>query len=383
MSLPRLSRRTLMLVAAIIPLALLFGYVAVRSGPLAPIEVTTISVAKRSIAPALYGIGTVQARYSYKIGPTYAGRLQRLDVHVGDAVEAGQVLGAMAPVDLDDRIGAQQAAIASAQAALLQAQARQRYAQAQAQRYGQLAQQQLVSVETASARRQELDVANAGLAAARDDIRRLQAERDAVQAQRGNLALVAPVDGLVVARNADPGTTLVAGQAVVEVIDPSSLWIDARFDQIAAGGLAAGLSADITLRSGPDGAHAGTVLRTEPVADAVTEETRAKIVFASLPKPLPPLGELAEVTVRLPAQAAMPAIPNATIRTVGGQRGVWKLVNGELEFAPLALGRSDLDGNVQVRKGLAGGEQVVLYSEKALTANSRIHVVERIRGTAP
>jgi len=383
MSLPVISRRTLMLVAAIVPLVLLFAWVAVRSGPLAPVEVTTISVAKRSIAPALYGIGTVQARYSYKIGPTYAGRLQRLDVHVGDAVKAGQVLGAMAPVDLDDRIGAQQAAIASAQAALLQAQARQRYAQAQAQRYGQLAQQQLVSVETASARRQELDVANAGLAAARDDIRRLQAERDAVQAQRGNLALVAPVDGLVVARNADPGTTLVAGQAVVEVIDPSSLWIDARFDQIAAGGLAAGLSADITLRSGPDGAHAGTVLRTEPVADAVTEETRAKIVFASLPKPLPPLGELAEVTVRLPAQAAMPAIPNATIRTVGGQRGVWKLVNGELEFAPLALGRSDLDGNVQVRKGLAGGEQVVLYSEKALTANSRIHVVERIRGTAP
>ena len=383
MSLPVISRRTLMLVAAIVPLVLLFAWVAVRSGPLAPVEVTTISVAKRSIAPALYGIGTVQARYSYKIGPTYAGRLQRLDVHVGDAVKAGQVLGAMAPVDLDDRIGAQQAAIASAQAALLQAQARQRYAQAQAQRYGQLAQQQLVSVETASARRQELDVANAGLAAARDDIRRLQAERDAVQAQRGNLALVAPVDGLVVARNADPGTTLVAGQAVVEVIDPSSLWIDARFDQIAAGGLAAGLSADITLRSGPDGAHAGTVLRTEPVADAVTEETRAKIVFASLPKPLPPLGELAEVTVRLPAQAAMPAIPNATIRTVGGQRGVWKLVNGELEFAPLALGRSDLDGNVQVRKGLAGGEQIVLYSEKALTASSRIHVVDRIRGTAP
>ena len=131
MSLPRLSRRTLMLVAAIIPLALLFGYVAVRSGPLAPIEVTTISVAKRSIAPALYGIGSVQARYSYRIGPTYAGRLQRLDVHVGDAVEAGQVLGAMAPVDLDDRIGAQQAAIASAQAALQQAQARQRHAQAQ------------------------------------------------------------------------------------------------------------------------------------------------------------------------------------------------------------------------------------------------------------
>ena len=206
MSLPAMSRRALLLVAAIVPLVLLFAYVAVRSGPLAPTEVTTVGVAKRSITPALSGIGTVQARYSYRIGPTYAGRLQRLDVHVGDAVKAGQVLGAMAPVDLDDRIGAQQAAIASARAALQQAQARQRYAHAQAQRYAQLAQQQLVSAETASARRQELDVANAGLAAARNDIRRLQAERDAVQAQRGNLALVAPVDGLVVARNADPGT---------------------------------------------------------------------------------------------------------------------------------------------------------------------------------
>ena len=383
MSLPAMSRRTLLLVAAIGPLVLLFAYVAVRSGPLAPTEVTTVGVAKRSITPALSGIGTVQARYSYRIGPTYAGRLQRLDVHVGDAVKAGQVLGAMAPVDLDDRIGAQQAAIASAQAALQQAQARQRYAHAQAQRYAQLAQQQLVSAETASARRQELDVANAGLAAARDDIRRLQAERDAVQAQRGNLMLVAPVDGLVVARNADPGTTLVAGQAVVEIIDPYSLWIDARFDQIAASGLAAGLPAQITLRSGQERAHGGRVLRIEPVADTVTEETRAKLVFTGLPDPLPPLGELAEVTVQLPREAAMPVIPNAAIRTVGGQRGAWKLVNGELAFAPLALGRSDLDGNVQVRTGLAGGEQIVLYSEKALTASSRIHVVERIKGTAP
>ena len=125
------------------------------------------------------------------------------------------------------------------------------------------------------------------------------------------------------------------------------------------------------------------MLRTEPVADAVTEETRAKIVFTRLPSPLPPLGELAEVTVSLPTQASMPVIPNAALRTVGGQRGAWKLVDGALEFTPLALGRSDLDGNVQVLKGLTGGEQVVLYSEKTLTAYSRIHVVERIRGIAP
>jgi multidrug resistance efflux pump len=41
-------------------------------------------------------------------------------------------------------------------------------------------------------------------------------------------------------RDADPGTTIVAGQAVVEVIDPKSLWINVRFDQISASGLAGG-----------------------------------------------------------------------------------------------------------------------------------------------
>ncbi|MFN7137092.1 MAG: efflux RND transporter periplasmic adaptor subunit, partial [Thermomonas sp.] len=256
------SRRARAVAAVIVPMAGLFAYVALRSGPMAPIEVTTTTVENRSIAPALYGIGTVQARYTHKVGPTSAGRLQRLDVQVGEHVRTGQVLGAMAPVDLESRLGAQQAAISAAQASLRQAQARQAYAQAQAQRYGKLASQQLVSVETASAKQQELDLASASLMAARDDVRRLQAERDAVQAQRGNLLLVAPSDGLVVARNADPGTTLVAGQSVVEIIDPSSLWVDTRFDQSNAGGLTTGLPADIVLRSGNGGTRTGRVLRT-------------------------------------------------------------------------------------------------------------------------
>lgn len=383
MNLMKPTRRALTLTAVLAPLILLFVYVALRSGPLAPVAVTTAAVGTRAITPALYGIGSVQARYSHKIGPTYPGRLLELRVQVGDTVKAGQVLGAMAQVDLSERLGAQQAAIAGAQAAMKQAEARQRYAQAQAARYAQLFERQLVSAEMAAARKQELDVADAGLNAAREDIRRLQAERAALQAQRGDLDLVSPADGLVVARHADPGTTLVAGQAVLEIIAPDSLWIDARFDQVSAGGLAAGLPARITLRSEPDGARSGRVLRLEPVADTVTEETRAKIAFNALPSPLPPLGELAEVTVSLSAQPAMASIPNAALRTVDGRRGVWRLVDGGLEFAPLSLGRSDLDGNMQVRAGLSEGDTIVVYSEKTLTEGSRVHVVERIAGTGP
>lgn len=383
MRLPTLQRRTLALIAVIVPLLVLFVYVALRSGPLAPVAVTVANVKARPIAPALFGIGTVQVRYTYDIGPTVAGRVKSLEVHVGDRVKAGQVLGEMDPVDLDERIRAQQAALKAAEAALAQAGAKQIYAQTQARRYEQLLAARGTSEEMVATKRQELAVADAALAAAREDLSRIRADLDALRAQRGNLKLVAPASGLVVARNADPGTTVVAGQAVVEVIDPNSLWIDTRFDQISAEGLAAGLPAQIRLRSRQSQLLPGRVLRVEPRADAVTEETLAKVIFDHVPQPLPPIGELAEVTVDLPALPAQPVIPNAAIREVEGQRGVWLLRDHGLHFVPVKLGRSDLDGQVQVLGGLQAGERVVVYSEKALTARSRIHVVERIPGVAP
>jgi hypothetical protein len=123
----------------------------------------------------------------------------------------------------------------------------------------------------------------------------------------------------------------------------------------------------------------GRVLRVEPKADAVTEETLAKVTFDNKPEPLPPVGELAEVTVDLPALPAAPLIPNAAVQREGDKVGVWQIVDGDLHFSPVKLGTSDLNGYVQVREGLKNGDQVVTYSEKALTARSRIHVVEHIR----
>ena len=378
----RLQRRTLLLLAVAVPLALRFVYVALRSGPLAPVAVTVMQVESRHIAPALAGIGAVQARHTYKIGPTGAGRVRRIDVQVGDAVAAGRVLGEMDPVDLDERLRAQQAAIASADAALRQAEAKQAFARTQAARYEQLLAVRGTSEELAATRRQDLALADAALAAARADGARLRAELQAVRAQRGNLVLVAPVAGLVVARDVDPGTTVVAGQAVVELIDPASLWVDTRFDQIAAEGLAAGLPAKVVLRSRRGQPLDARVLRVEPRADVVTEETLAKLSFDAPPATLPPVGELAEVTVQLPALAAAPAIPNAALRTVGGKLGVWKMTDGKLRFEAVTSGRGDLDGWVQVAHGLAAGEQVVVYSEKTLNSRSRIQVVDRIPGVS-
>lgn len=375
-----LRGRSLALIAAIVPLLILFIYVGLRSGPLAPVAVTVTSVTSEAVSPALFGIGTVEARHTHKIGPIFAGRIQRLDVQVGDQVKAGQVLGEMDPVDLEDRGRSLEAAVRRAEAVLREAEARHAFASTQAQRYDELYASRSVSEELRGTKRQELQIAAAARAVAQAEVVRVRSDREGLGVQQGSLRLVAPVDGLVVAREADPGTTVVAGQAVVEIIDPSSLWMNVRFDQISAAGLRRDLPAQIVLSSRSGLPLKGHVLRVEPKADAVTEETLAKVVFDTQPESLPPLGELAEVTVNLPALPAAPTVANAALRRLGEQTGVWKLVDGDLQFVPVKLGASDLNGRVQVREGVAVGDQVVTYSEKTLTAKSRIKVVDHIAG---
>jgi len=392
-----LNGRRLVLLAVLLPLLGLFVFVMLRAGPLAPVPVVAATVEERALTPALFGIGTVAARYTYRIGPTVAGRVRQVGVEVGERVRAGQVLGEMDPVDLDERLAAQQAAqlraranVAAAQAQVADISARRTYAAAQAERYEQLLRANTVSADAVEAKRQELQVAEAGLAAARanleatrQELGRVQAEQAALVQQRDNLRLLAPVDGLVTARAADPGTTVLAGQPVVELVDPASLWVHVRFDQLRAAGLRAGLPAQVVLRSQAMQPLAGKVLRIEPLADAQTEEFLAKVVFDTLPDTLPPIGELAEVTVAQPALPPAPVVPTASVQRIDGRLGVWRIVNNALEFAPVELGASDLDGQVQIRSGLQAGERVVAYSQRALTARHRITLVDRLPGVAP
>jgi|CXWL01.1.fsa_nt_gi RND family efflux transporter MFP subunit len=392
----KLHARSLALAAVLIVMLVALAYVALRTGPMAPIPVMLVTVERQAVTPALFGVGTVEARRTHKIGPTYAGRVRRVEVQAGDSVKAGQLLGEMDPIDLDDKLGAQDAALKRASAALLageaqiqEVSARNAYAQAQAKRYEQLWAARAVSQEGIDAKRQELQVtvstlaaARANLEASRQDMARLRADRDGLARQRGNLRLLSPVDGLVARRNADPGTTVVAGQSVIEVVEPGSVWVNVRFDQQRARGLQAGLAARIVLRSQTGEPLAGLVSRVEPYADAVTEETLAKIEFKQAPATLPPLGELAEVTVALPAHKAMPVVPNASVQRVDGKLGVWVVDGNSLRFAPVTLGVADLEGRTQVLQGLSGGERVVSYSHKTLAANSRFTVVDQIAGKA-
>ncbi|MDP3307988.1 efflux RND transporter periplasmic adaptor subunit, partial [Methylotenera sp.] len=164
--------RTFAMIGVIVPLFALFVYVALRSGPLAPVLVTVTNVENRAISPAIFGIGTLEARYTYKIGPTIAGRVKQVNVNVGDTVHAGQLLGEMEPIDLDSRIIAQEATSRRAKASVLAAEAqtqdasaRKEFAKTQAKRYEDLLLSRSVSAEAVDAKRQENKVAESSLAA--------------------------------------------------------------------------------------------------------------------------------------------------------------------------------------------------------------------------
>ena len=389
--------KTLALASVVLLLAVLLAYVALRAGPLAPVPITVEAVQVKQIQPALFGIGTVEARVVHKIGPTVAGRIKRVDVQTGDTVKAGQVLGEMDAVDLEDKIAAQEATIKRAQASALaveaqtqEVSARRAFAEQQYKRYALLLVSRSVSEEGASIKRQEFDIAQASWAAvqanldaSRQELVRARADRDGLLRQRANLRFVSPISGIVSRRDADPGTTAVAGQTVVEVIEHGSLWVSVRFDQQRAQGLAAQLPAHIVLRSRASEPLTGRVVRLEPHADAVTEEVLAKVDLALRPGAMPSIGELAEVTVSLPPLQAGPVVPNASVQRVDGRLGVWLLDNEALRFVLIQTGATDLNGQVQVLKGLTGGEKLVVYSHKALGANSRVMVVQHLPGTNP
>ena len=396
MKLDAAMKRKLALVVLGVLLLVALVFVVMRSSPLAPTRVTVQPVQSATLAPALFGIGTVEARRAYLIGPTAAGRVLRVQVDVGDAVRAGQLLAEMDPVDVDERLAALDAGIARsgsvAAAAAAQRQdalAKKELAAINARRYADLADRNFISASGLEARLQEqtsavagVAAAEANLAAARQDMTRLTAERAALRQQRDNVRLLAPADGVVTSRAAAPGSPVVAGPAVVKLVAPASLWLKVRFDQGRSGGLAAGLRADIVLRSSPAQPLPGRVARVEAVSDSITEERVAQVAFDSLPAGVS-IGELAEVTVNLPATAPALVVPNASLQRQGGQTGVWLADGSALRFAPVRLGQAGLDGRVQVLEGLNAGDAVVVYSEKELGAGSRIKVVDRIAGSQP
>lgn len=363
----------------------------IRNAPMGETRVTIVQTAQGELTPEIFGIGTIEARRSFLLGPTQASRVTRVLADQGDAVKAGQLLAELDPVDLDERFDSagsarQRAASVAegAEAQLREAASRHVLADTSAKRFRELRQKGFVSQDATDAKQHEAnaaaaadEAAQAALASARKDIARLDSDRAGLGKQRAQYRLKSPIDGLIIARDAEPGSTVVAGQAVLRLIDPTSLWIKARIDQGRAGGIALGQPVQVRLRSRPQVPLAGQVARIDATSDSVTEERLVAITLDQPPAEIA-VGELLEVTIRLPSARNALFIPTAALRRLNQQSGVWRIEDGRTRFVNVRTGVQTLTGQTQVLEGLAQGDAVIHHAAQELKVGDRVRVVESL-----
>jgi HlyD family secretion protein len=363
-----ITRRQLLMGLTLTFLLIVFGFVVLNSGPLASTKVTTIKVSDQSLAPTLFGVGTVEARRSYLMGPVVAGRVLNVYVDVGNLVKEGQLLAEMDSIDLSQKMVAAQAQVSDAKARLL-------LASETHKRYVELGNKNFISPIVVEGKSQELNSAKA-------IVQKTTADLAGLKQQELNTKLRAPVDGIITSRDAEPGSTVIAGQTVLKLIDPTSLWIKTRFDQGKSMGLAVGLDASVILRSNPHHPIPGKVVRVEMLSDSVAEERIAQIEMMDMSKAAS-IGEMAEVTLQLAPSEHGLSLPNASIKKRGDETGVWVLKDGRPRFALVQIGQTGLNGQVVILSGLKSGDEVVLYSDNEIKEGQRIKVVDALLTKSP
>lgn len=386
-----MSKLKIRLIVLGLLIAGVFVWVVTTQGPLAAVKVTVGKASIGTLSNGVFGVGVVEARRSYNLAPTITSRVSRVLVDQGDHVRVGQLLAEMDAVDLNDRVtSSQQAAERSiystqvAGAQLAEAQSRLQNANSAYTRFTELRASGYVSQEMVDAKMHEKNAAlaavaaaNAALSSSQLDQTRTRADASGIGKLRAQTRLVSPVNGIVISRLAEPGATVVAGQTIIQVIDPASLWVKTRIDQKQAGLVRAGQPAEIVLRSQPQTALPGSVKRVEQTGDAITEERLVDVVFAQAGVAAA-VGELAEVTIKLPQLDQALSIPTTALKRLDKQEGVWVVQGGRVQFKAVKAGLSTLEGRTQIVSGLAEGEELIVYSQQALHAGMKVKTVAEI-----
>ena len=381
-----INRRLLYLIIIVLMLIGIIALIAMK-GPLAPSTVQTSQLRIADLKPALFGVGTVEAQRSYTIGPIRTGKLQSLLVDHGDSVVAGQLLGQMDPVDLNDRLQSAQLnieknvhVVEASQARLDEAKSRYAQAKHEDKRYSNLLKKKQVSRELAEAKATDAIVASdqvraaeANLEGARHDLQRMKSDLKALQAQLDDLQLISPVAGIVTAREAEPGSLVVSGTPVLRIIDTTTLWVRVRIEQRGSAAITTALPAKIYLRSQQDKAFAGKVARIELIADELTEERWVDVAFTQIPEGIA-IGTLANVTIYLPVVKQATWLPAAALQHHERESGVWLVRDKKAHFVVVKTGTRTLDGKIQILSGVTADDIVVSYTGKPIKEGQRLKV---------
>ena len=128
------------------------------------------------------------------------------------------------------------------------------------------------SSKSAGVRRQIIQ-AGADVAAARAEAERAAAQLAEARANRKDLQIVAPIDGTVATRAAEPGEVVQAGTPIVTLINLSTVYLRGFIPEGEIGRVRAGQSARVFLDSAPEQPIEAVVSRIDPEASFTPENT--------------------------------------------------------------------------------------------------------------
>jgi RND family efflux transporter MFP subunit len=227
------------------------------------------------------------------VGADIAGTLVRFLVTEKQAVRKGQLLAELRADDL-------RAELAEAKARVDETDADIRFADVDAGRAEHLLAREVGTQEAVDRARRNRDAAYARRDTAQAAVRRLEAVL-------AKTRIVAPLDGVVIARHADAGERVDAGDPLVTVADLRKTRVEAEVDEFDAGRVALGVPVVITAE-GWSGRSWGAEIeeipdtvvtrRLKPQDPGRPSDTRVLLVKIALTEPTPlKLGQRVEVAI--------------------------------------------------------------------------------------
>ena len=315
---------------------------AADRGPPPAATVTTTQVAERPWSDAIEALGTARANESVLITAKVTETVVRVAFEDGDVVEAGDVL-----VDLSGR--AEVAGLAEASAGY-------REAQLQYQRMQQLMAQKLVSTSQVDAQRGAMDAARARL--------------DLTRARLSDRVITAPFAGVLGFRQVSPGTLVTPGTTIASLDDIATIKLDFTVPEAFLAALAPGQAIAARSKAYPDLEFTGIVSGVDSRVDPVT---RAVTVRAEIPNPDRTLrpGMLLSLQLFRPERQAL-VIPEIAVVQVAQDAHVYVVqADGTVKQRDVELG-ARRSGEVEVVKGLAAGERIVVDGTVKLRDGARI-----------
>ncbi len=347
-----------------------------------------VAVPSKDIPIKVYGLGTIEAKITSKLGFGVAGTLAELMADAGQAVPKGTILGRLDDAEQRAKLAAARAqydkAMAqstSARAVVAKAAVNRAQKERISERRKSLVASGTVSEEAygdaqaaAVSAGADAQSASAEVALALATLADARAQLDLNEVLLVRHTLRAPYDGRVAFRSKELGSVLAPGEVVFTVYDPETVWVLAYVDETLAGGVDVGQTAEVRLRSAPAKRFVGSVVRIDIESDRTTEERRIYIACRECPQHL---GEQAEVVIDTARLDVALLVPIAAIEGFDGRQGtVWTVEAGKLARRKISFAHRTLDGRMEVAGEVPDGASIVTRLVSGLSEGRSVRTKE-------